>query len=47
MFEKFGRTFALLIFLLMFYLGAKMLIRVSDPVVRRVSASLADALQAA
>lgn len=47
MVRSFGRTLALLLFLLLFYLGARMLIRVGDPAIRRVSASLADALQAA
>lgn len=45
--EKFGRTLLLLLFLLLFVLGAKMAIRVGDPYIRRVSSSLADALQAA
>ncbi len=43
--EKFGKTLLLLIFVLFFIVGAKMALRIGDPVVRRVSASLADALQ--
>lgn len=43
--EKFGKTLLLLIFVLFFVVGAKMAIKVSDPYTRRLSASLADALQ--
>lgn len=42
--EKFGKTLLLLLFILVFILGAKMALRVADPVIRRVSVSLADAL---
>lgn len=43
--EKFGRTLLFLLFVLLFFIGAKMAIRVADPYTRRMSASLADALQ--
>lgn len=44
MIEKFGKTLLLLLFILIFILGAKMVLRVADPYIRRVSVSLADAL---
>lgn len=47
MVEKFGKTLLLLLFILLFVLGARMALRVADPYIRRVSASLADALSAA
>jgi len=43
--EKFGNTLLLLLFVLFFVLGAKMLLKVADPVIRRVSVSLADAVK--
>lgn len=44
--EKYGRTLLFAVFVLFLLLGAKMAIRVVDPITRKVSASLADALQA-
>lgn len=43
--EKFGNTLLLLMFILLFVLGAKMALRVADPYVRRASVSLADAIK--
>lgn len=45
--EKFGRTLLFIVFVLFLMIGAKMAIRVADPYTRKISASLADALQAA
>lgn len=45
--DKFGRTLLFALFILFFVLGARMALRVIDPYTRRVSASLADALQSA
>ncbi len=42
--EKFGRTLLFLFLIVIFVLGAKMAIKVTDPYIRRLSASLADAL---
>lgn len=42
--ERFGKTLLFLFLILFFVLGAKMALKVSDPYIRRVSASLADAL---
>lgn len=46
MLEKFGRSLILLIGVYLFVRGAEMLVHISDPVTRTVSASLADAISA-
>ena len=45
--DKFGRTLLFAVFVLFLVIGAKMAIRVADPYTRKISASLADALQSA
>ena len=45
MMDKFGRTLMFLFFVLLFILGAKMLLKVSDPLLRKLSPSLADTLK--
>lgn len=45
--EKFGKSLLLLFFVLVFILGAKMALKVANPYIRKVSAGLADAIEAA
>lgn len=42
--EKFGMTLLLIVGLVMVFLGAKMAIKVADPMTRKLSPSLADSL---
>lgn len=44
MIEKFGRSMLLLVFVLMFIIGAKMAIKAGSPYIRKLSPSLADSL---
>lgn len=46
MIEKFGRTLVLLFGLFLFVEGGEMLLHIGDPVTRKLSASLADAIAA-
>lgn len=43
--EKFGKTLLFVLFVLFIVVGAKMAFRVADPYTRKLSVSLADALQ--
>lgn len=44
MIERFGRTLILLFGLFLFIEGGEMVLHIGDPVTRKLSASLADAL---
>ena len=44
--EKFGRTLLMIVFILFIVKGASMAVKIGYPQIRRVSASLADALVA-
>lgn len=45
MLEKFGRSLLFIVFLIMIVIGAKMTIKVADPLTRKLSPSLADVLK--
>jgi hypothetical protein len=45
MLDKFGRVLLFMLFVILAVLGSKMLFKVADPYVRKVSPSLADTLK--
>lgn len=47
MLEKFGMTLLLIFGIILVVLGAKMALKVSDPLIRKVSPSLADTIASA